>query len=90
MKRAEEIFNSADDDLSEAKLGFCDNSCVPRRDPLEETDGDWTKNCPTDTSEGITQELILPMSLTFANSYKVEICFWTTPLNYFSISKKSV
>ncbi|NMA44844.1 MAG: hypothetical protein GX950_03485 [Candidatus Diapherotrites archaeon] len=89
MKRADEIFTNADSDLSEAQLGFCDDGCVPRKNPVEELEGSWTKNCPTDTTDNITQELHLPMQLgNYANNYIVGGSqFGQLPLNYFSISK---
>ncbi len=56
-KQATAIAN-IEDDLEEARIGFCGDGCVPNKDPLNVDDTDnWNQKCPGATSEGIYQEL---------------------------------
>lgn len=46
----------AEEDLKDSRLGFCDEGCIPRTDPLDSAgDGAWNKECPTGASS--TQSL---------------------------------
>jgi len=56
-KQAEAIA-SAENDLEEARLGFCDGGCIPRTDPMDSApSGNWNKECPGQAT-AVTQDLL--------------------------------
>ncbi len=56
---------------AKAMLGYCDSgSCVPRKDPLQATSGNWDKECRNTSETGIRQELT-SHSLLITDDYKI-------------------